>query len=1518
LLASLPASAADTFSPTGSMTVARAYHTSTLLPTGKVLVAGGDNSSFGNLASAELHDPATGTWSATGSLSESRSNHTATLLPNGKVLVAGGYGGSGLLGSAELYDPATGTWNAAGSIGTARVDHTATLLPNGKLLVAGGGNNAGIAYSNAMLYDPSTGTWSATGSLTIGRYGHTATPLPNGQVLVAGGLGNSVTPDSAELYDPATGTWSTTGALATARAYHTATLLPDGKVLVVGGQNSGFYTSAELYDPTTGTWSTTGSMTTERAYHIASLLPNGKVLVAAGWSGPFHLSAELYDPAAGTWSATGDLAASAFGHAATLLPNGEVLVTGGYNGTYHNRAERYDSASGAWSVTNSLAAVRYLHTSTLLPNGEVLVVGGSDGFSNIADAERYDPATGVWSATGSLATPRNGASATLLLDGTVLIVGGYNGGSLASAELYDPLAGTWSTAGSLTAARYVHSATLLPSGKVLVAGGFDSSNNPLTTVELYDPATGTWSATGSLATARALHTATLLPNGKVLVAGGAGNISLLASAELYDPGTGTWSATGPMPDANQRHTATLLPNGKVLVVGGNNGSLLPYAALYNPATGTWSTTGLPTAERYYHTTTLLPNGKVLIAGGYDNTSTTISSAELYDPASGTWSTTASLASARRYHTATLMLNGSVLVAGGDASVVLNSVELFDVGLGFDPIAQPVITTATINSSSAVALTGTNFTGISSASGGNSGQDSASNYPVVQIRRLDNEQSTFLRSDPSTSITATAFSSVALTGLANGHYAVTVFTNGIPSVSALITLVAPVIRVSSNSLLIAAGDSTPSVTDGTDFGNVPLINTTLTRTFSVTNAGLGALSLNSITISGAAGADFAVTAQPAALLAVADSTTFQISFDPRLPGARTALVSIANSDPLASPYTFAISGFGALAVKRSQTIAFTAPSTVYPAQSPLALSASASSGLPVTLSVVSGPATLAGNTLTLTGTGTVKVLATQTGNNLYAAATAVTKTLVVKANPTTLTLIDLAQVYDGNPRPISTLGGAAPVITYKIGALTGPTAPTNAGSYPVTVSDGAVTKTGTLVIAKAVLDVTLDDKRKFAGRANPTLTAVITGYQGADTPAVITTAPVLSTTATLTSPRGLYPITGSRGAALNYTFNYRQGTLVVESFVGSYEALLVDGGAQAVGKLSITVTGAASFTGKHFLGTEIAPLALVGTLATNPSTGQATASLTNIAPDGTPYVTSFTLPLSDAEPMSASVVRDSIAFGTATDGRKLSTAAVLYAGAHTAVLEPATPAGVGVPEGAGWATAKIDTKGVMTLTGRLGDNAAFTSALSPDTASNPGYRLFAQPYLAARKDSYVGGKFSLAAHPIHSNRRYLEAAALTWSKLGLPTDATYRAGFGPVSTVLMIDPWLAPKTTAPTISLAQRLGLPGTSFNVSHSATGSASNGDLPTRLNLSATNVVSVLLPLANLTKWKTLTFLPTTGTFTGSFELTDAIKRPVTFSGVLRQPATTPDTLIGNGHYLLPPLTGTEKTTGELMFTRP
>src|SRR6266550_2999128 len=177
-----PADAPFTFGNTGSLNIARESHTATLLPNGKVLVAGG-RTGAGVLSSAELYDPASGTWSATGSLNTARRFHTATLLPNGKVLVAGG----AILPSEELYDPASGAWSPTGSLITGRCRHTATLLPNGKVLVAGGQGTGGVILSSAEVYDPASGTWSATGSLNTARWFHTATLLPNGKMLVAGG-----------------------------------------------------------------------------------------------------------------------------------------------------------------------------------------------------------------------------------------------------------------------------------------------------------------------------------------------------------------------------------------------------------------------------------------------------------------------------------------------------------------------------------------------------------------------------------------------------------------------------------------------------------------------------------------------------------------------------------------------------------------------------------------------------------------------------------------------------------------------------------------------------------------------------------------------------------------------------------------------------------------------------------------------------------------------------------------------------------------------------------------------------------------------------------------------------------------------------------------------------------------------------------------------------------------------------------------------------------------------------------
>jgi hypothetical protein len=341
----------DTWSPAASMATARNSHTATLLANGKVLVVGGFTgqcnphgcTSSTVLATAEMYNPMTNAWSPAGSMSTAREYHTATLLPNGKVLVAGGANAqSPTLATAELYDPATNTWSPAATMTNARIQYTATLLPDGRVLVAGGSD--GQTYSaTSELYDPQTNLWSLSGSLATGRILHTATLLANGKVLVAGGTNSIVVFSSAEIYDPAAGTWSSAGSMVTARENgFTATLLPGGTVLVAGGNNfaSEATANAEIYDPVANTWSSTGSMANFRNFHTASLLPTGKTLVAGGVASASSpatqpsASAELYDPVAGTWTAAASLATARDAHVAVSFPDGSVLVIGGNDVNY--------------------------------------------------------------------------------------------------------------------------------------------------------------------------------------------------------------------------------------------------------------------------------------------------------------------------------------------------------------------------------------------------------------------------------------------------------------------------------------------------------------------------------------------------------------------------------------------------------------------------------------------------------------------------------------------------------------------------------------------------------------------------------------------------------------------------------------------------------------------------------------------------------------------------------------------------------------------------------------------------------------------------------------------------------------------------------------------------------------------------------------------------------------------------------------------------------------------------------
>lgn len=373
----------------------RAY-TSTLLPSGKVLLAGVHSDGY----TGQLYDPVvTDTAVAMTSYPEviapapyiERYRHTATLLANGKVLLAGGAGASEST-NTQLFDPATVSWSDAGALAGAIDSHTATRLANGKVLVAGGatlstsGATTTAAVNRSQLYDPSTNSWSTVSNLLYARRSHTATLLANGKVLVVGGraAGSNLDPtlDSVELYDPATDSWTETGKLAAGRASHTATLLADGRVLVTGGVNSalgGAVTSAEIYDPAAGSWTTVTGLATARYGHVATLLSNGKVLVMGGRITSYLTSAELYDPANGNWSTAGDMSVAYTKPVATLLENGKVLVTG------ENATNLYDPASNTWATPGAVLMNRQGHTATLLSNGGVVLIGGATASENYVE-----------------------------------------------------------------------------------------------------------------------------------------------------------------------------------------------------------------------------------------------------------------------------------------------------------------------------------------------------------------------------------------------------------------------------------------------------------------------------------------------------------------------------------------------------------------------------------------------------------------------------------------------------------------------------------------------------------------------------------------------------------------------------------------------------------------------------------------------------------------------------------------------------------------------------------------------------------------------------------------------------------------------------------------------------------------------------------------------------------------------------------------------------------------------------
>ncbi len=184
--------------------------TLTLLADGRVLMVGGSDSETPAgwhakdatvRTKVELYDPKTGVVSKGAPLGRPREDHTATLLPDGRVLVAGGQtdAPSKPHATTEIYDPVKDTWSEGPPMTMGRYGHAVVRLSDGRYLAFGGYRDTGPFddYTAVLeVFDLPASTWKRVESTSKWRADMFVFPLPDAGALVVGG--------NSELNQPVT------------------------------------------------------------------------------------------------------------------------------------------------------------------------------------------------------------------------------------------------------------------------------------------------------------------------------------------------------------------------------------------------------------------------------------------------------------------------------------------------------------------------------------------------------------------------------------------------------------------------------------------------------------------------------------------------------------------------------------------------------------------------------------------------------------------------------------------------------------------------------------------------------------------------------------------------------------------------------------------------------------------------------------------------------------------------------------------------------------------------------------------------------------------------------------------------------------------------------------------------------------------------------------------------------------------------------------------------------------------
>jgi sugar lactone lactonase YvrE len=276
------------------------------------------------------------------------------------------------------------------------------------------------------------------------------------------------------------------------------------------------------------------------------------------------------------------------------------------------------------------------------------------------------------------------------------------------------------------------------------------------------------------------------------------------------------------------------------------------------------------------------------------------------------------------------------------------------------------------------------------------------------------------------------------------------------------------------------------------------------------------------------------------------------------------VSFSAQGLTASNYTFNYVPGTLTVTQASQTITFSALPNVTYGVSPIALTATASSSQPVTYTVT-GPATVNGSTLTITGAGTVSVTANIAANTNYTAATAVTQSFTVAQAALTVTASSASRAYGAaNPAFTYTIAGfvngdSSSVVSGTATESTTATSTSAPGSYPVNFSAQGLTASnytfnyvpGALTVTQASQTITFSALPNVTYGVSP---IALTATDSSSLPVTYTvTGPATVNGLTLTiTGAGTVSVTASVAANTNYT----AATAVTQSFTANQVPLTV--------------------------------------------------------------------------------------------------------------------------------------------------------------------------------------------------------------------------------------------------------------------------------------------------------------------------------------------------------------------------